>query len=91
MYGCLGLPAWRFYDRDNAEAVTITGQVVIKKTADMANIKYNKELGGIPLIVELEDGSEKEYYPNTMVLIKRNGIVSEIKACELIESDDIIL
>jgi DNA polymerase elongation subunit (family B) len=30
---------------DNAEAVTLTGQVVIKKTAEMANIKYWKELG----------------------------------------------
>jgi len=30
---------------DNAEAVTLTGQTVIKSTADMANIKYNKELG----------------------------------------------
>jgi hypothetical protein len=56
----------------------------------MANIKYNKELGGNPLIVEFEDGSEKEYYPNTLVMIKRNGIVSEIKACELVETDDII-
>jgi DNA polymerase elongation subunit (family B) len=45
MYGVLGLPAFRFYDIDNAEAVTITGQTVIKKTAEMANIKYCKELG----------------------------------------------
>ena len=45
MYGVLGLPAFRFYDIDNAEAVTITGQIVIKKTAEMANIKYWKELG----------------------------------------------
>ena len=44
LYGVLGLPAFRFYDVDNATAVTTTGQTVIKKTADMANIKYNKEL-----------------------------------------------
>ena len=44
LYGVLGLPAFRFYDIDNAEAVTTTGQTVIKSTADMANIKYNKEL-----------------------------------------------
>jgi DNA polymerase elongation subunit (family B) len=44
LYGVLGLPAFRFYDIDNAEAVTLTGQRVIKSTADMANIKYNKEL-----------------------------------------------
>ena len=45
LYGVLGLPAFRFYDLDNAEAVTLTGQTVIKSTADMANLKYNKELG----------------------------------------------
>jgi DNA polymerase elongation subunit (family B) len=44
MYGVLGLPAFRFYDVDNAEAVTLTGQIVIKKTAEMANRKYWKEL-----------------------------------------------
>ena len=32
-------------DVDNAEAVTTTGQTVIKNTANMGNIKYNKELG----------------------------------------------
>jgi DNA polymerase elongation subunit (family B) len=90
MYGCLGLPAWRFYDRDNAEAVTITGQMVIKKTADMANIKYNKELGGIPYLVELEDGSIKEYHPNTIVSVKRDGVIQQIKASELNTNDDLI-
>ena len=44
LYGVLGLPAFRFYDIDNAEAVTLTGQTVIKKTADFLNLKYNKEL-----------------------------------------------
>src|SRR6056300_1313366 len=44
LYGVLGLPAFRFYDVDNAEAVTTTGQTVIKNTANMGNIKYNKEL-----------------------------------------------
>jgi DNA polymerase elongation subunit (family B) len=45
LYGVLGLPAFRFYDVDNAAAVTTTGQTVIKNTAKMVNIKYNKELG----------------------------------------------
>jgi DNA polymerase elongation subunit (family B) len=45
LYGVLGLPAFRFYDIDNAEAVTLTGQTVIKKTQDAINMKYNKELG----------------------------------------------
>jgi DNA polymerase elongation subunit (family B) len=44
LYGVLGLPAFRFYDLDNAEAVTLSGQTVIKKTEAAINLKYNKEL-----------------------------------------------
>jgi DNA polymerase elongation subunit (family B) len=44
VYGCLGLSSWRFYDRDNAEAVTITGQTVIKTTGKIVNDYYNKKL-----------------------------------------------
>lgn len=44
LYGVLGLSVWRYYDVDNAEATTVTGRTVIQSTADMANIKYNKEL-----------------------------------------------
>jgi DNA polymerase elongation subunit (family B) len=90
LYGCLGLPAWRFYDRDNAEAVTLSGQIVIKSTADMANIKYNKELGGASLLLDMEDGSVITVYPNKSVLVKRNGIQLTILAKELIETDDFI-
>ena len=45
LYGVLGLPVFRFYDIDNAEAVTSVGQEVIKTTAKIANAYYNKELG----------------------------------------------
>lgn len=44
LYGVLGLPIFRFYNKTNAEAVTITGQSIIKTTADVANLRYNKEL-----------------------------------------------
>jgi DNA polymerase elongation subunit (family B) len=44
MYGVLGLPVFRFYDVDNAEATTITGQELIKFTETIANHYYNKEL-----------------------------------------------
>jgi len=44
MYGCLGLRGWRWYDLDNALAVTATGQEVIKFSSDMANYYYNKRL-----------------------------------------------
>jgi DNA polymerase elongation subunit (family B) len=45
LYGVLGLPVFRFYDIDNAEAVTYTGQSLIKFTKKIVNNYYNKELG----------------------------------------------
>jgi len=44
LYGVLGLPAFRFYDLDNAEATTLTGQSLIKFTKKITNNYYNKEL-----------------------------------------------
>ena len=44
LYGVLGLPAFRFYDLDNAEAVTSTGQSLIKFTRKIGNSFYNREL-----------------------------------------------
>lgn len=41
IYGTLGLPVFRFYDLDNALAVTASGQDVIKTTAMMINKRYN--------------------------------------------------
>ena len=45
LYGVLGLPVFRFYDLDNAEATTLTGQELIKFTKKIGNHFYNKELG----------------------------------------------
>lgn len=44
LYGVLGLPVFRFYDVDNAAAVTLTGQDVIKNSAKLVNIQYNKAM-----------------------------------------------
>jgi len=44
LYGVLGLPVFRFYDLDNAEAVTYSGQSLIKFTKKISNAYYNKEL-----------------------------------------------
>jgi DNA polymerase elongation subunit (family B) len=41
-YGVLALATFRFYDVDNAEAVTSSGQSIIKFTADITNQKYNQ-------------------------------------------------
>lgn len=40
IYGCLGLPVFRFYDKDNAAAVTITGQDIIKTAEKAINQHY---------------------------------------------------
>lgn len=42
IYGVLGLPIFRFYDLDNALAVTATGQDVIKTSAKFLSTQYVK-------------------------------------------------
>jgi len=44
LYGVLGLPIFRFFDIDNALAVTASGQDVIKKSAAFANQLYQNKL-----------------------------------------------
>lgn len=43
-YGVLALDTFRFYDVDNAECVTSSGQSIIKFTADITNQYYNQNL-----------------------------------------------
>lgn len=45
MYGVLGNKTFRFFDIDNAEAVTLTGQQLIKATGEFGSKFYNDELG----------------------------------------------
>jgi len=45
LYGVLGLPAFRFYDLDNAAAVTLTGQAIIKYSEVKGNEFYYNKLG----------------------------------------------
>jgi DNA polymerase elongation subunit (family B) len=71
LYGVLGLPAFRFYDVDNATAVTTTGQTVIKSTADMGNIKYNKELGTPDLDSNIYIDTDSVFFSAVPLLDKR--------------------
>ena len=71
LYGVLGLPAFRFYDVDNAEAVTTTGQTVIKSTADMANLKYNKELGTPDLDSNIYIDTDSVFFSAVPLMDKR--------------------
>jgi hypothetical protein len=85
----LGLPVFRFYDVDNAEAVTVTGQELIKFTETIANHYYNKELGD-EFEIELENGNVKKLYGNSPAKIKRNGMIQDILTKELKKDDDFI-
>ena len=91
LYGVLGLPAFRFYDVDNATAVTTTGQTVIKNTANMANIKYNQELyshGRIEIVGD--NGDTKQMKMTEYVDVIRNGDKITIQAKDLEVDDEII-
>jgi DNA polymerase elongation subunit (family B) len=45
LYGVLGLPIFRFFDIDNALAVTASGQDVIKRSASFVNTLYQTKTG----------------------------------------------
>jgi len=90
LYGVLGLNGWRFFDLDNAEAVTLTGQHIILNTAKMINIKYNKELGGSPITLETEDGNSVVVYPNSKLKVNRNGNEMLVSGKDLLIDDEII-
>lgn len=44
LYGVLGLPVFRFYDVDNALAVTASGQSIIQYTDKITNSIYRKKM-----------------------------------------------
>jgi DNA polymerase elongation subunit (family B) len=55
VYGTLGLPIFRFYDRDNAEAVTISGQSIIRAAERLVNDHYKRKFEQKGLIPPTED------------------------------------
>jgi DNA polymerase elongation subunit (family B) len=60
IYGCLGLPVFRFYDKDNAEAVTLTGVDIIKTANRSINQYYRgvlKEQGGNDYVIYVDTDS----------------------------------
>ena len=79
LYGVLGLPAFRFYDVDNAEAVTLTGQTVIKTTEMIANQYYSKITG-----------EEKDYniYVDTDSVFYQAAPLVKVRNPEIDENSD---
>lgn len=45
LYGVLLLPTFRFYDKENGESVTLTGQTLVQFSANMGNAYYNRIIG----------------------------------------------
>ena len=64
-YGVLGLKTFRFYDLDNAGAITAVGQSVIKFSAKVINNYYGKELGKDHFINASGDKAEFAFYTDT--------------------------
>lgn len=59
LYGVVGMKGWRFYDKDNAEAITLTGQSIIKTSEKYVNNKLNKRCGtdGFDYIIAMDTDS----------------------------------
>jgi len=72
-YGVLLLETFRFYDKDNGEAITLTGQSVIKFTTKVANSVYNKELGTVGKDYCIYTDTDSVFY-TSLPFIERDGI-----------------
>jgi DNA polymerase elongation subunit (family B) len=83
LYGVLLLPVFRFYDKDNGEAVTLTGQQLIHFTTKMANHFYNKELGTDGIDYCLYTDTDSVFYESMPIINHRYGKVDEADIPEL--------
>ena len=84
-YGLLGMVTFRFYDLDNAEGITTSGQEVILRTQYCANQFYNELLAKYKLI--LDDGTTKILNSYDSIEINENGTKKIIKVKELKKND----
>lgn len=93
LYGALGNPYFRFFDRRFAEGITLTGQMTIRYAADRMNAYLNKLLGTDKdyviaadtdsLYLELDDLVKKIYAGADSHNITNDEIVKFLdKACE---------
>jgi DNA polymerase elongation subunit (family B) len=92
VYGVLGLPIFRFYDLDNAAAVTTTGVSLIKYTEKMGNYYYNQIVNdgsNETIEIELEDGTIIEKKDNEKIKVIRDGKIIEILVKNIQENDEI--
>ena len=88
LYGVLGLPSFRFYDVDNAEATTITGQSVIKTTEMIANQYYTKNIGK-EADYNVYTDTDSVFYQAAPLVKSRNPEINEDSDEEMIPADSI--
>jgi len=92
VYGVLGLPVFRFYDLDNAEAVTTTGVNIIQYTEKMGNFYYNQIVNGNSeetFELELENGEIIEKKDNEEIEVLQDGKKIKILVKNIQETDEI--
>jgi len=88
VYGVLGLPTFRFYDIDNAMAVTETGRALIGFSEDMGNKYYNDELGTAEDWCVYTDTDEKlTFRGDQRVPVERDGERLEVFPSQIKEGD----
>jgi len=93
VYGVLGLSTFRYYDVDNAQAVTDTGRTLIKFTSEMGNKFYNRLLdtgNAEGYRLSLDNGETVEIAPRDTIRVKREGVETKVYGCNIEEGDEIL-
>lgn len=81
MYGVLGLKSFRFYDLDNALAVTSTGQEIIKTSARLVNKRINRECNTIDKDYVVYIDTDSLYIAHYDLLTKNNISTNDDEKC----------
>jgi DNA polymerase elongation subunit (family B) len=90
-YGVLLLPSFRFYDKANGEAVTLTGQSVIQWATRAADFFYNKELGTTDKSYCIYTDTDSIFEPLEPLFVHRHGVMESYTDDEIVaKSKDII-
>lgn len=82
-YGALLLKTFRFYDKDNGEAVTLTGQSVIRWSMKVADSYYSKILGEYKELCLYLD-TDSLFYSAVPIIEKRYGIIDNLSDEQLV-------
>lgn len=90
-YGVLLLPTFRFYDKSNGEAVTLTGQSVIQWATRAADFFYNKELGTKDASYCIYTDTDSIFEPIEPLFVHRFGEMSLYTDDEIVEKSKEII